>query len=58
MSESRGPFLDTTIPRSWAQHSLVIARYQEGDPDGVVSKAGEFFSEYSQKEPDALPRVP
>jgi len=56
--ESRGPFIDTTIPRSWAQYNLIIARYQEGDPDGALSRADDFFAEYLQKERDATPTRP
>jgi len=43
-----GPFVDPTIPRNWGQYNLVIAYYQEGDTDTALSKAEDFFAEYSK----------
>jgi tetratricopeptide (TPR) repeat protein len=43
-------FSDPTVPRNWAQYNLVIAYYQEGNTDAALSKAEDFFTEYSQKE--------
>jgi len=45
-------FSDPTAPRNWSQYNLVIAYYQEGNTDTALSKAEDFFSEYSQKEQD------
>jgi hypothetical protein len=58
IAESRGPYIDTTLERSWAQYNLIIARYQEGDPDSALSKADDFFNEYLQKEREATPARP
>lgn len=55
---NRGSYIDTTVPRSWAQYNLIIARYQEGDADGALSKADDFFSEYSRMEQEATPTRP
>ncbi len=52
-TENHGPFVDPTVPRSWGQYNLVIAYYQEGDTDKALSKAEEFFAEYS-KPPDPM----
>jgi len=58
VAESRGPYIDTTLERSWAQYNLIIARYQEGDPDSALSKADDFFAEYLQKEQEATSARP
>lgn len=55
---NRGSYIDTTAPRSWAQYNLIIARYQEGDPDGALSKADDLFNEYSKMEQEATPTRP
>jgi hypothetical protein len=41
---------DQPVIRNWAQYNLVIAYYQEGNTDTALSKAEDFFTEYSQKE--------
>jgi tetratricopeptide (TPR) repeat protein len=41
---------DQPVIRNWAQYNLVIAYYQEGNTDAALSKAEDFFTEYSQKE--------
>lgn len=46
------PFIDPTVERSWSQYNLVIAYYQEGNTDTALSKAEDFFTEYSQKQQD------
>lgn len=45
-------FIDPTFERSWSQYNLVIAYSREGNADTALSKAGDFFTEYSQKEQD------
>ncbi len=45
-------FIDPTFERSWSQYNLVIAYSREGNTDTALSKAEEFFTEYSQKEQD------
>ena len=51
-AENNAPFIDPTVPRNWSQYNLVIAYYQEGNTDTALSKAEDFFTEYSQKEQD------
>jgi tetratricopeptide (TPR) repeat protein len=51
LAEKQGSVADATLPRNWAQYNLVIAYYQEGDTDTALSKAEDFFTEYSQKPP-------
>jgi tetratricopeptide (TPR) repeat protein len=45
-------FIDPTFERSWSQYNLVIAYSREGNTDSALSKAQDFFTEYSQKEQD------
>jgi hypothetical protein len=45
-------FIDPTFERSWSQYNLVIAYSREGNTDTALSKAEDFFTEYSQKEQD------
>jgi len=42
--------IDPTAPRNWAQYTLVSAYYLGGDTDSALSKADDFYSEYSQKQ--------
>ncbi len=51
-AENNAPFIDPTVPRNWSQYNLVIANYQEGNTDTALSKAEDFFTEYSQKQQD------
>jgi len=45
-------FIDPTFERSWSQYNLVIAYSREGNTDSALSKAEDFFTEYSQKQQD------
>jgi tetratricopeptide (TPR) repeat protein len=45
-------FIDPTFERSWSQYNLVIAYFREGNTDTALSKAEDFFTEYSQKQQD------
>jgi hypothetical protein len=47
-TQYNGPYVDPTIARNWGQYNLVIAYYQEGDTDSALSKADDFFGEYSK----------
>jgi hypothetical protein len=49
-AENNTPFIDPTVTRNWSQYNLVIAFYQEGNTDTALSKAEDFFAEYSQKQ--------
>jgi hypothetical protein len=51
-AENNAPFNDPTVPRNWSRYNLVIAYYQEGNTDTALSKAEDFFTEYSQKQQD------
>ena len=51
-AENNTPFVDPTVPRNWSQYNLVIAFYQEGNTGTALSKAEDFFTEYSQKQQD------
>jgi tetratricopeptide (TPR) repeat protein len=42
------------IVKNWAEYNLVIAYYREGDPDTALSKADEFFTAYSNAQPDPM----
>lgn len=50
--QGKQPPADLTVVRNWGQFNLVIAYYQADEVSTALSKAGEFYKEYSERPTD------